>query len=110
MGSFSLVEAKLETGRTHQIRVHFSHKHHPVIGDPLYGTRRTATALGLKRQFLHAQRLGFTKLNGEWIELESPLPSDLQAVLDALRAQYDAQLRPFDPSIPWWQDGGNPAG
>jgi 23S rRNA pseudouridine1911/1915/1917 synthase len=103
LGPFSLMEARLETGRTHQIRVHFSHKHHPIIGDPLYGSRRTATALGLKRQFLHAQRLGFTKLNGEWIELESPLPPDLQAVLDALRLQYSEQQRPFDPSIPWWQ-------
>ncbi len=111
LGPFSLMEAKLETGRTHQIRVHFSHKHHPIIGDPLYGSRRTVTALGLRRQFLHAQRLGFTKLNGEWIELESPLPPDLQHILDALRAQYADQLQPFDPLMPWWQtDGGSETG
>ncbi len=103
LGPYSLVEAKLETGRTHQIRVHFSHKHHPVVGDPLYGTRRNATALGLKRQFLHAQRLGFTKLDGTWLELTAPLPPDLQTVLDALHAQYGAAAEPWDPSQPWWQ-------
>jgi 23S rRNA pseudouridine1911/1915/1917 synthase len=103
LGPYSLVEAKLETGRTHQIRVHFSHKHHPVVGDPLYGTRRNATALGLKRQFLHAQRLGFTKLDGTWLELSAPLPAELQAVLDALHTQYGGADQPFDPSTPWWQ-------
>jgi 23S rRNA pseudouridine1911/1915/1917 synthase len=102
LGPYSLVEARLETGRTHQIRVHFSHKHHPVIGDPLYGTRRSATALGLKRQFLHAHRLGFTRLNGEWLECESPLPGDLQSILDSLRAQYGDSDQPFDPTTPWW--------
>lgn len=86
LGPFSLVDARLETGRTHQIRVHFAHKHHPVVGDPLYGGK--GTTLGLSRQFLHAQRLGFTKLNGEWVELTSPLPPDLQGVLDKLRKQY----------------------
>lgn len=86
LGPFSLVEARLETGRTHQIRVHFAHKHHPVVGDPLYGGK--GTTLGLSRQFLHAQRLGFTKLDGEWVEFTSPLPLDLQTVLDKLRKQY----------------------
>lgn len=102
LGPYSLVEAKLETGRTHQIRVHFSHKHHPVIGDPLYGPRRQANPMGLTRQFLHAQRLGFTRLNGAWIEFQSPLPPDLQAVLDTLHAQYGSATQPFDPTIPWW--------
>jgi 23S rRNA pseudouridine1911/1915/1917 synthase len=86
LGPFSFVEARLETGRTHQIRVHFAHKHHPVVGDPLYGGK--GTTLGLSRQFLHAQRLGFTRLDGEWMECTSPLPPDLQAVLDKLRKQY----------------------
>jgi 23S rRNA pseudouridine1911/1915/1917 synthase len=88
LGSFSLVEARLETGRTHQIRVHFAHKHHPVVGDPLYGGK--GPTLGLQRQFLHAQRLGFTRLDGDWVEFAARLPSDLQNVLDRLRKQYNA--------------------
>jgi 23S rRNA pseudouridine1911/1915/1917 synthase len=103
LGPYSLVEAKLETGRTHQIRVHFAHKHHPVAGDSLYGPKRQAHPLGLKRQFLHAHRLGFSRLNGEWIELTSPLPTELQHVLDKLRAQYGDGAQPFDPSAPWWE-------
>jgi 23S rRNA pseudouridine1911/1915/1917 synthase len=104
LGPYSLVEAKLETGRTHQIRVHFTHKHHPVVGDPLYGPRRQTQQLGLKRQFLHAQRLGFTRLDGQWIECVSPLPADLQAVLDQLRARYgDGRLQSFDSAAPWWE-------
>lgn len=87
LGPFSLVEARLETGRTHQIRVHFHHKHHPVVGDPLY-RNKGATTLGLQRQFLHAQRLGFARPDGDWVEFASPLPDDLQSVLDKLRRQY----------------------
>lgn len=103
LGPYSLVEAKLETGRTHQIRVHFAHKHHPVVGDPLYGSRRAGQPLGLTRQFLHAHRLGFTRLNGAWIECVSPLPADLQAVLDKLHAHYgDGAATAFDPSTPSW--------
>lgn len=103
LGPYSLIEAKLETGRTHQIRVHFTHKHHPVVGDPLYGPRRQMQQLGLKRQFLHAHRLGFTGLDGQWIECTSPLPADLQAVLDQLHARYgDGSVESFDPSQPWW--------
>jgi 23S rRNA pseudouridine1911/1915/1917 synthase len=103
LGPFSLVEAKLETGRTHQIRVHFSHKHHPVIGDPLYGPRRQAYSLGLTRQFLHAQRLGFTRLDGRWIECVSPLPPDLQAILDMLHERYGHPQQSFNADQPWWQ-------
>lgn len=88
LGPFSLVEARLETGRTHQIRVHFAHKHHPVVGDPLYGSK--GPTLGLTRQFLHAQRLGFARLDGDWVEFISPLPPDLQQVLDRLHQQYSA--------------------
>ncbi|HEY0605558.1 MAG TPA: RluA family pseudouridine synthase [Herpetosiphonaceae bacterium] len=103
LGPYSLIEAKLETGRTHQIRVHFTHKHHPVVGDPLYGPRRQTQQLGLRRQFLHAHRLGFTRLDGQWIECTSPLPADLQSVLDQLHARYgDGSVQSFDPSKPWW--------
>ncbi len=84
LGPYSLVEARLETGRTHQIRVHLAHRGHPVLGDPVYG--RQAGALGLERQFLHAYRLGFClPSSGEYREFESPLPADLAAVLERLR-------------------------
>jgi 23S rRNA pseudouridine1911/1915/1917 synthase len=75
----SLLRLRLETGRTHQIRVHLQAIGHPVVGDPEYGT---AGMLGLERQFLHATRLAFDHpLTGERIELVSPLPADLQAAL-----------------------------
>jgi 23S rRNA pseudouridine1911/1915/1917 synthase len=87
LGPYSLVEARLETGRTHQIRVHFTHSGHPVLGDPTYGRR--AGVLGLTRQFLHAYRLGFhLPSSGEFREFESPLPPDLTTVLERLRRRY----------------------
>ena len=87
---YSLVRATLETGRTHQIRVHMASIGHPVLGDPVYGKRtlKDAARLGLRRQFLHAHRLGFTlPSSGEWREFVSPLPEDLQAVLERLRGE-----------------------
>jgi 23S rRNA pseudouridine1911/1915/1917 synthase len=75
----SLLRLRLETGRTHQIRVHLRAIGHPVCGDPEYGT---AGLLGLERQFLHATRLAFEHpVTGERIEVISPLPADLQAAL-----------------------------
>ncbi len=75
----SLLRLRLETGRTHQIRVHLQAIGHPVVGDPEYGT---AGLLGLERQFLHATRLAFDHpITGERIEINSPLPADLQAAL-----------------------------
>lgn len=80
---YTLVECQLETGRTHQIRVHARHLGHPVAGDPLYGRRGE---LGLTRQFLHAWRLSFAHpATGQPLEFTSPLPQDLQQVLDGLR-------------------------
>ena len=80
----ALLRVRLETGRTHQIRVHFEAIGHPVAGDPEYGT---AGRFGLERQFLHATRLAFDHpATGERVELESPLPADLAAVLARLRA------------------------
>jgi 23S rRNA pseudouridine1911/1915/1917 synthase len=87
LGDYTLIAARLETGRTHQIRVHFAHKSRPVLGDPLYGPRKPRATFGLTRQFLHAHRLGFVlPATGTWAEFESPLPPDLQAVLEKLRS------------------------
>lgn len=79
----SLIEVRLETGRTHQIRVHLSAIDHPVAGDGVYGATRKD--LGVRRTFLHASRLGFTHPNtGRRVEVDSPLPEDLATVLDRL--------------------------
>lgn len=87
--SHTYVNAKLETGRTHQIRVHFSYMKHPVVGDPVYGQRKPS--LPLRRQFLHAYRLGFKlPTSGVYREFEAPLPPDLQAALDKARAKGSA--------------------
>jgi 23S rRNA pseudouridine1911/1915/1917 synthase len=87
LGDYTLVEARLETGRTHQIRVHFAYKSRPVLGDPLYGPRKPRATFGLTRQFLHAHQLGFVlPSTGAWAEFESPLPPDLQTALEKLRA------------------------
>ncbi|MCW2984356.1 MAG: RluA family pseudouridine synthase [Conexibacter sp.] len=81
--AYTLLTVTLETGRTHQIRVHLQAIGHPVAGDPEYGT---AGLLGLTRQFLHARRLAFTHpVTGAAIEVESPLPDDLAAALEAAR-------------------------
>jgi len=79
----TLVEARLETGRTHQIRVHFDAIGHPVAGDPRYGH---AGRHGLERQFLHSARLGFAHpFTGERVEAESELPPDLAEALQRAR-------------------------
>jgi len=76
----TLLNVRLETGRTHQIRVHLQAIGHPVVGDPEYGT---AGRLGLGRQFLHAARLAFPHpFTGERIDVESPLPPELAAYFD----------------------------
>ncbi len=83
LGDFTLVEARLETGRTHQIRVHFLAIGHPVAGDHTY-TRRDP--LGLGRQFLHSCRLSFAHpMTEQEVEVEAPLPEDLAEVLTRLR-------------------------
>jgi 23S rRNA pseudouridine1911/1915/1917 synthase len=82
----SLLEVKLETGRTHQIRVHMAAVKHPCVGDPLYGADPVlAKRLGLERQWLHAMGLGFEHPGtGEWVAFESTYPADLQHALDVL--------------------------
>lgn len=79
----TLVECKLETGRTHQIRVHMEFINHPLAGDPLYGPKRT---LAIDGQALHAQVLGFKHpRTGEYLEFSTEIPSDMQHLIDLLR-------------------------
>ena len=81
----------LETGRTHQIRVHMSAQRHPCIGDPLYGADPVLAAkLDLERQWLHAMSLAFAHpKTGERVEFVSQYPTDLQHALDLLREGVD---------------------
>lgn len=83
----SLLKIHLETGRTHQIRVHMSALHHPCCGDPMYGSDpKLSERLGLIRQWLHAVSLGFHHpADGRWMEITSPYSDDLQHALDVLR-------------------------
>jgi len=85
----TLVEVTLDTGRTHQIRVHAAHAGHPVAGDAKYGDEsfnRELRALGLTRMFLHASSVGFTWPQGGEFSINTPLPRELTAVLDRLAA------------------------
>jgi len=84
-----LVEVHLETGRTHQIRVHFSALRHPCVGDTTYGADPTLAArLGVERQWLHAVRLGFLHpADGRFVEFTSEYPPDLAGALAVLRAE-----------------------
>jgi 23S rRNA pseudouridine1911/1915/1917 synthase len=83
----SLLDVRLETGRTHQIRVHLAALRHPCAGDITYGADPAlAKRLGLTRQWLHARRLGFEHPgDGRWVEYTSPYPADLERALDLLR-------------------------
>ncbi|MDM7856204.1 RluA family pseudouridine synthase [Cellulomonas alba] len=86
----SLVEVHLETGRTHQIRVHFAALRHPCVGDLTYGADPAlAERVGLTRQWLHAVRLGFEHpATGEWLEVTSEYPEDLAHALEVVSAGY----------------------
>jgi 23S rRNA pseudouridine1911/1915/1917 synthase len=86
--ALSLCEVNLETGRTHQIRVHFSAFRHPLLGDTMYGADPAlAKRVGIERQFLHAKELGFTHpITGEPMHLVSEYPADLAGVLERLRS------------------------
>lgn len=85
-GQFTYIEARLETGRTHQIRVHMSHIRHPLLGDSLYGPKKAA--FGVQSQMLHAKLLGFLHpATGEYMEFESELPEEFKGILKKLRTR-----------------------
>lgn len=82
--SFTLIEARLETGRTHQIRVHMAHIGHPVVGDLVYGYKKQR--FDTKGQLLHARVLGFAHpRTGKYMEFEAPLPDYFETILNKLR-------------------------
>lgn len=82
--NYTLIEARLETGRTHQIRVHMAHIGHPVVGDPVYGLKKQR--FKLKGQALHAAVLGFVHpRTGEYMEFKAPLPSYFQELIEDIR-------------------------
>ena len=94
------LKVNLETGRTHQIRVHMAHIHHPLVGDPLYAGRLRIPAgcseelkqmlRGFKRQALHAMKLGLEHpSNGQWMEWQVPVPDDMNELVEMLRRDRD---------------------
>jgi 23S rRNA pseudouridine1911/1915/1917 synthase len=88
--SNTLVKCILETGRTHQIRVHMNHIGHPLVGDPVYGYKKQR--FRLEGQMLHAKKLGFIHpSSGEYIEFESEIPSDFKKVIHVLRNELKQQ-------------------
>ncbi len=102
-GKFALVDVRIETGRSHQIRVHLSSLGYPIVGDALYGAPREirlstaarpqtmAAVLSLDRNFLHATAIGFRlPSTGDWLDLEAPLPQELVDVLEVLRTENDS--------------------
>ena len=103
--STTLVEVQLHTGRTHQIRVHFSALSHPVVGDTLYGAAPQLrigkiTLLPLSRNFLHAAKLGFAQpRTGAWIELHAPLPHELREFLQHLSTAAGESPKRIDAAL-----------
>jgi 23S rRNA pseudouridine1911/1915/1917 synthase len=98
-GEVSLVKVVIKTGRTHQIRVHFAHARHPVVGDATYGGKKRVKSVQnplmrarlskVKRQMLHARRLALEHpATGETLDLSAPLPEDMTDLLQFLR-KYD---------------------
>ena len=84
MGKFNLVEHKLETGKTHQIRVHMAHIGHPLLGDPVYGPKKQI--FNLQGQVLHAKILGFVHpVTGEYMEFETELPEYFKKLILRLK-------------------------
>ncbi|MEW6214558.1 MAG: RluA family pseudouridine synthase [Nitrospirota bacterium] len=92
-GNATLIEVRLGTGRTHQIRVHFASTGHPVLGDRIYGKKveievKAKKKISFPRQMLHAELLGFTHpVTGEYLEFSTPVPEDMAEMIKDLRAQ-----------------------
>ncbi len=83
-GKYTFVECVLETGRTHQIRVHMSKNGHPIVGDPVYGVKKEQ--FSLKGQLLHAYKIGFVHpITGEYMEFSAPLPDYFEKIIKNLR-------------------------
>jgi 23S rRNA pseudouridine1911/1915/1917 synthase len=107
IGPATLLEVQLHTGRTHQIRVHFSALHHPVVGDTLYGAASHLTVnklelppLDADRNFLHAAKLGFAQpTTGAWIDLRAPLPAALHSFLNQLATAANDSPQRIDASL-----------
>jgi 23S rRNA pseudouridine1911/1915/1917 synthase len=114
IGDTTLVEVQLHTGRTHQIRVHFSALKHPVVGDTLYGAARQLSVGSeragaakekvalppLQRNFLHAAKLGFAQpRTGDWIEIRAALPSELREYLEKLAAAASEPQARIDAAL-----------
>ena len=98
---YTLVECKLYTGRTHQIRVHMRYIKHPVVGDALYGRNHPKADLGLGRQFLHAYRIALDHpVTGERIDLTDPLPAELAGPLRALLPESMGRTVAGDEVVP----------
>jgi 23S rRNA pseudouridine1911/1915/1917 synthase len=101
----SLLEVQLHTGRTHQIRVHLSALHHPVVGDTLYGAAKQLSVgrlilPALNRNFLHAAKLGFAQpTTGVWIDLRASLPQDLHSFLNRLAAATGGSSTRIDAAL-----------
>lgn len=95
-GETTLVSVNLETGRTHQIRVHFSSIGHPLAGDAMYGANpQLSETLGLERQWLHAMQLEFRHPRTRvWTTVKSHYPADLQHALDVMHGRHDTQDKP----------------
>jgi len=111
-GGTTLVEVQLHTGRTHQIRVHFSSLKHPVVGDTLYGAasqlrvspsasdKNKSELPALGRNFLHAAKLGFAQpRTGQWIDVRAPLPSELKSFLHELAAAAGESPQRIDAAL-----------
>lgn len=87
-GEYTLIECQLETGRTHQIRVHMAYIKHPLVGDPLYGSKKQI--FDVDGQLLHAETLGFIHpTTGEYMEFQVDMPKEFQNVIDHLREGND---------------------
>ncbi|MDO8963865.1 MAG: RluA family pseudouridine synthase [Coriobacteriia bacterium] len=98
---YTMIECKLQTGRTHQIRVHMAYIQHAVVGDPLYGRIKLKEDLGLTRQFLHSYSLEFEHpVTGELIALVEPLPEDLAGALRSIEDRSDGRTVHGDEVLP----------